>query len=92
MYDGKVAEVNTEVGRMVEDVQKVNTKVEQQTSKLLTIITKVQRNCFTKIRLIENRVKALEQQPTGFGLQALQTGLMETLCLENQVLEAIKWI
>jgi hypothetical protein len=48
------------MGELVDAVSNANSNLETQTKRLLQVISKVSRNCSTKISLMENRVKALE--------------------------------
>ena len=59
-HDGKMAVLDSELFKLSTSVEKADNKLDSLTGKLLSVITKVQRSCNTKISLIEDRMKALE--------------------------------
>ena len=59
-HDGELAALDSELFRLSTSVTKTDNKLDSLTGKLLSVITKVQRSCNTKISLIEDRMKALE--------------------------------
>ena len=48
------------IGGLFDAVFTANSNIEVQTNRLLQVISKVSRNCATKISLMENRVKAVK--------------------------------
>ena len=50
--DKQAADANVEIGKLFDSVHQANTKLEGQNPKVLTVISKVQRNCGTRIGLI----------------------------------------
>ena len=48
------------MAELKDEVQAVTSKIEQSTHRLLAVVTKVSRNCSTKIGLLEERLSAME--------------------------------
>ena len=60
LFDRDLAAINSKTESMFEAIFQSNTKLESSTSTMLRVITKVSRNCSTKLQLMEQRVMALE--------------------------------
>ena len=60
LFDRDLASINSKTKSMFEAIFQSNIKLESSTTSMLRVITKVSRNCSTKLQLMEQRVMALE--------------------------------
>jgi len=60
-FEGEIDQSKVRINELFDAVFEANSNLEQQTKRLLQVVTKISRNCSTKIVLMEERVKALEK-------------------------------
>ena len=59
--EGEIDQSKVRINELFDVVFETNSNLEQQTKRLLQVITKISENCSTKISLMEERVTALEK-------------------------------